>query len=73
MTNKKQIKQVDNEWSSTRFCPCGSSFSWSETASDLDEWMKEHKPHANGKLLQESGDDWHKVYGKKPKPTTTDL
>jgi hypothetical protein len=66
---KKPMEQVDSEWSSTRICPCGSSFNWSGVDDDLDSWMAEHKPHTNGKLMQEASDDWHKVYGKKPSPT----
>lgn len=43
-----KIEQVDDYESSTRYCPCGSSITWSGFSDDLDSWMKAHAPHAEG-------------------------
>jgi hypothetical protein len=45
-----EMKQLDDEWSSTRVCPCGESITWSEIDPRLDDWMKVHGPHCNGDL-----------------------
>ena len=41
----RQMRQYDNTDSSTRFCDCGKSFTWSGVDPELDAWMKEHEPH----------------------------
>ena len=39
------MRQYDDSDSSTRFCDCGKSFTWSGVDPELDAWMKEHEPH----------------------------
>lgn len=41
------FKQVNDYESSTRFCPCGSSITWSGFDGRLDVWMAVHGPHVN--------------------------
>lgn len=73
MGKKQPMQQIDDLDSSTRICPCGGSYSWSGSDDYLSKWMSEHEPHSNGKLAQEAGDDWAKVYGEKPELSITDL
>jgi len=60
------MMQENNTDASTRFCPCGSSCTWSGYDRGLEDWMREHLSHSNGYLKDQVGSDWHRVYGEKP-------
>lgn len=73
MNTSEPMRQVSNEWDATRYCPCGSTFTWTDAGTGVSEWTLQHKHHSNGTLIEQAGDDWAKVYASKPNPRITNI
>lgn len=65
-----QVSYVEN---AARTCPCGSVYQWTSDIDGVQEWTTSHKPHTNGKLLHQVGDDWYRVYGSRPEDYESDI
>lgn len=54
MSRSNQWRQSDYENSSTRYCPCGSSITWSGWGTgwnDIEDWVAVHKAHVVNEQL----------------------
>jgi hypothetical protein len=58
------IRQVNDLDTSTRYCPCGASFTWGDFGyAGLDPWMAIHAPHASGKMTSVDSEDGKRCLG----------